>query len=72
MGKPGQTSGIGEAGTGHSFALRRDGSLAAWGLSDIFLPAGLRDSAQISAMDGNLIGIKKDGKVVADEAPLSQ
>lgn len=54
-----------EAGAEHSFALRRDGTLLAWGASDIVLHPGLKDLAQISVMDGFLIGIKTNRTVVA-------
>ena len=51
------------AGKSFSLALKKDGSLVAWGV--IQLPDGLSNIVAISASGGSCLGLRRDGTVAA-------
>ncbi len=54
------------AGYAHGLALRRDGTVAAWGNSaDVQPPAGLREVVQVLAVQDFSYALRTDGSVVA-------
>jgi len=53
------------SGDSHNLALRRDGTVVAWGNGATLVPAGLSNVTAIAAAEHESLALKRDGTVVA-------